>query len=68
MDVSKKIKVIALDKDIKLSDLGRKVGYDPTTFGVKLYRGIKHIDTIEKILDALDCELVIVDKKTKKIY
>lgn len=68
MDVHKKIKVIAIDKGIKLNDLGKRLGYDANTFGVKLCRGIKNIDNIERILDELDCELIIVDRKTKKVY
>lgn len=66
--ISWTIKRIAHEKGIKLADLARKTNYTPEAFAVKISRGIPNIEHADKILNALDCELVVVDKKTKKVY
>lgn len=69
MDMSKKIKQICVEKGIKLGELGSQLDYQhPTTFYVKLHKGIVKLEDAERILDKLDCELAVVDRKTKKVY
>lgn len=66
--ITKKIKVIALDKDTTIAELADRAGYSPAALSVKLSRGIARIDHAEKLLNVLDCELIIQDRKTHKIY
>lgn len=68
MKVKNKIKSIAADKGIKMSILAESLGMSPQVWAVKLSRGIVKIEDLEQILAALDCEIVIVDKKTRKVY
>lgn len=68
MDISKKIKMICVDKDMRQADLAALTNLTPGSLQVKLSRGIVKIDDAEKLLNALDCELVVVDRKTKKVY
>lgn len=68
MEMSKKIKMITIDKGVKMKDLAKDLGCTPEHLSVNLSRGIKTIDQASRILDALDCEIVVVDKKTKKVY
>lgn len=68
MDVSKKIKIICIEKNVKQPELAKRVGLTPGSMQVKISRGIVKIDDAEKILNALDCELAVVDRKTKKVY
>ena len=63
-----KIKSIAADKGIKMSTLADGLGMTPAVFAVKLCRGITKIKDMEKILDLMDCDLAVVDRKTKKVY
>lgn len=68
MDMTKKIRMIAIDKGIRIGDIAKQLNYDKAGFSVKLSRGVKSIDDAEKILDVLDCDIVVVDRKTKKVY
>lgn len=70
LNMTKKIKQICIEKDIPLRELGTKVGLEPSSFYVKLARkgGIVKIEDAEKILDVLGCDLIVVDRETKKVY
>ena len=68
MNISKKIKMVSVDKGMPIQELAHRVGMRPTSFSVKLSRGITKIDDAEKILNELDCDLAVIDRKTKKVY
>lgn len=68
MIAKNKIKSIVADKGIRMSELAERVGMTPEVFSVKISRGVTKIADFENILDKLDCELVVVDRKTKKVY
>ena len=67
-DIARKIKVITMDKGMNLHDLAEKAGYKYETLSVKMSRGIKSIEDLNHLLDSLDCDMVFVDRSTKKVY
>lgn len=68
MEVNRKIKMVAADRGMPLKDLASKIGLEQHVFATKMSRGIVKISDLEQIFDALDCDIVIVDRKTGKIY
>lgn len=71
MDLTKYIKKILVDKDIKQSDIADKLGVSRSAISGFLSRGDKmSIDSLEGIAAAIDCELDIafIDKQTGKRY
>lgn len=68
MMVRDKLKQICIDKHISLAELGRMYGMETNAFYVKLARNTLKLCDVEKMADQLDCDVVFVDRKTKKIY
>lgn len=68
MIVRKKLRQICLDKDMDLSDVAEKFGITAESFYVKMSRNTMKINDVEKMADALDCDIVFRDRKTGKIY
>lgn len=68
MDISKKIKQICMERDLKIGEFAKLAGYSPNAFYVKLCRNTMSFDDVEKIMDALDVDIVFADRKTKKVF
>lgn len=68
MSASKKIKQIMIDKPIKVGELAEKLGMNPQVLSNKLYRDTMTYANVRDILDALDCDIVFVDRITGKEY
>ena len=68
MRVSNKLKQICIDRDITLKELSRRHGSLYSTFKNKLGRNTMRFAEVEQLMDELDCDIVFVDRKTKKVY
>ena len=68
MKINSKIKQICKAKDMKIADLAVIHGAEPNSFYVKLCRNTMSFSEVEKIMDELDCDIVFVDRKSKKVY
>lgn len=68
MIVRNKLRMICLDKNMMLSDVAKKYGITERAFYVKMSRNTMKINDVEKMADALDCDIVFRDRKTGKIY
>ena len=67
-EVDKQIKQAMLEKNIKVSDLAEKIGMKPQPLSTKLYRDTMSYSDVEKIADALGCDVRIVDRETGKTF
>ncbi len=68
MSASKKIKIAMLDKEIKNHQLAESIKMKKQALSTKLYRDSMSFSDAEKIANALDCDVALVDRKTGKIY
>lgn len=68
MGVSKKIRKALIDKDMKQTDLALATGRTVQTLRNMMSRDNMTYSTVEGLVEAMDCELVIRDRKTGKIY
>ena len=68
MSASKQIKIVMTKKDIKPGAVADALGCDPQVFYTKLYRDTMKYNDVEKIADALGCDIVFRDKQTNEIY
>ena len=68
MNVSEIIKIICVKRNITVAELSVKMGFSKQNLFNKLYRNDMKVSDLEKILDALDCELkiCILDKESKQ--
>ena len=68
MNVSEIIKIICVKRNITVAELSVKMGFSMQNLFNKLYRNDMKVSDLEKILDALDCELKIcvLDKESKQ--
>lgn len=66
--ISKKLKMILLDKEIKVNELADMLGVTSGVLSTKLYRDTWTIARLQEVLNHLDCEVVIKDNKTGKYY
>lgn len=66
--ISKQIKMVLLDKGIKVNELASMADLDPSVLSTKLYRDTWTIAKLQEVLDCIDCEVVIKDTKTGKYY
>ena len=62
------LKQAMLEKNIKVSDLAEKIGMKPQPLSTKLYRDTMSYSDVEKIADALGCDVRIVDRATGKTF
>ena len=68
LDVKKSVKLIALDRGIKVGKLAERLGMKQQALSDWLYRSdIPRLDTAEKILNELGCHLAIVDDESGEI-
>ena len=68
MGAAKKIRMILLDKDLTARDLSVMAGKSKQTVYNLLSRDSMSFATVEELLDAIDCEVVFRDRRTKKLY
>ena len=68
MIIRNKLKQICIDKNMTLKDLSKIHGDNYGTFKNKLGRNTMKFAEVEKFMDELDCDVVFVDRKTKKVY
>ena len=68
MSASKQIKQAMLEKNIKISDLAEMINMKPQPLSNKLYRDTMSYSDVEKIADALGCDVRIVDRETGKTF
>lgn len=68
MNVSEIIKIICVKRNITVAELSVKMGFSKQNLFNKLYRNDMKVSDLERILDALDCELKIgvLDKESKQ--
>ena len=68
MNVSEIINIICVKRNITVAELSVKMGFSKQNLFNKLYRNDMKVSDLEKILDALDCELKIcvLDKESKQ--
>lgn len=74
MRATKRIKMIMLDKEIKVTELSEKTGKATSTI-YNIFNNDKNtqrsgmtFETASEFAEALGCELVFRDKETGKIY
>ena len=56
MDLSKKIKMILIDRNMTIKDLNDKLGYKSNYFYVKLKKNDLTEEELKKIADFLNCD------------
>lgn len=66
--ISKKIKMAMMDKGITASELSGELQIARQSLYNSLHRGNFTSSNLEKIAAVLDCDLVLQDRKTGKIY
>lgn len=65
MDASKIIKQILIEKGLRNSDLAELLGIQPQAVRNKLYRNSYTLKEFAKIMELLDCEIIIQTKDGK---
>ena len=68
MGASKQIKQVMIEKNIKVSELAEKIGMKPQPLSNKLFRDSMSYSDVEKIAEALECEVKIIDRATGKEF
>lgn len=68
MGASDKLKAVMKHKHIKQAELAEKTGKDPQVLRNMLYRDNMTYATIEQLADALGCDVVLIDRKTRKQF
>lgn len=68
MKIVNKVKQILIDKDMTQKQLAEIHGNDYQVFKNKMSRNTMKFAEVEKIMDELGCDIVFVDRKTKKVY
>ena len=68
MSVSTRIKQVMLDKPIKVNELAKLLEMNSQVVSNKLYRDKMSFADAEKILNVLDCDIVIRNRETGKEY
>ena len=68
MGASKKIKKILIDRDMTQAQLADAIGKDVQQTKNALYRDTFTYNTLEKWLEAIDCEIVFRDRTNGRLY
>lgn len=68
MGLSKNIKMVMLDKDVKISELANRLNMDAKVLSVKLSRDNLSGKSIIDIANALECDVKFVDRSSGKVY
>ncbi|MBR2999714.1 MAG: helix-turn-helix transcriptional regulator [Oscillospiraceae bacterium] len=68
VEMVSRIRAALKDKHMTQITLAARRGIAPQTFRNQLTRGDFYISTLESIADILDCDVVLRDRHTGKIY
>lgn len=68
MKIANKIKQILIDKGMTQRELADIHGDLYQTWANKMNRNTMKFSEVEQIMDELDCDIIFVDRKTKKVY
>lgn len=68
MGATKHIKSAMLEKDIKPGELAARLEKIPQTFYNMLNRDTMKFSDVEKIADAMNCDVVLRDRETGKTF
>lgn len=68
MGASDKLKAIMKHKNIRQIDLASQTGKEAQTLRSMLYRDNMTYASVEQLADALGCDIVFIDRKTRKQY
>ena len=68
MGISNIIKPILADKDMTIASFACSLGNSPQTIRNMLCKNSIHYATAEKWADALDCDIVFIDRETGRMY
>lgn len=68
MGAKKHIRMAMIDHDVSMLELAERVGMQHDTFRVKMSRDTMSWSYVEKVADALGCDVVLQDRITKKVY
>lgn len=68
MGASRKLKDIMKHKHIKQTELAESSGKQLQVLRNMLYRDNMTYATVEQLADALGCDIVFIDRKTRKQY
>ena len=68
MGLSNNIKIAMINKGIKQTDLAKMINKDAQQVYNSLYRDTFISNTAVQIAEALNCDIVLQDRKTGKIY
>ena len=68
MGASDKLKAVMKHKHIKQTQLAEMTGKDLQALRNMLYRDNMTYATIEQLADALGCDVVLIDRKTRKQF
>lgn len=66
MNISEAIKILCIKRNISVAELSVKLGNSKQNLFNKLYRNDMKISDLEKVAEALDCNLKVefIDKKS----
>lgn len=69
MNMNENIKIACVKRNISIAELARRSGQTPQNFNQKMRINNFKTEELEKIADALDCDLEIrlIDKDTKEV-
>jgi len=69
MNIAEMIKILCVKRNLSVAELSVKLGNTKQNLFNKLYRNDMKLSDIEKIADALNCELSLqfIDKETKDV-
>ena len=68
MGATKHIKMVLVDKGIKVGELAAMMDISQPALSVKLSHDTMSFKTTEEIADLLGCDVVLRDRETGKIY
>lgn len=68
MGIAKNIKVAVKDKDMTQKDIAESLGIPLQNLYNQLHRDAFTVRKASQIANVLDCDIVLMDRKTKKIY
>ena len=68
MDITRTIKKILTDKGLGINEFAHMIDRSPQTIYNMFYRQSVSCRTLETWLDALNCDLAIIDRETGEIY
>lgn len=68
MDSKKIIKQLLLERNMTLPELAEKLGYEQQALRNKINRDKYSLNDFVKFLDALDCDIKVITRDTKKEF